>query len=144
MSFEQGFAGEILLWDVNVVGPPTQLTGQSYFTTSVSFDSQGTHLASLGGGGLRLHRLKDGAWLTLDSFTDADGAVRGVAYYENGLFEGDPGAFEKLTFQTGRVGRGSELVSGTELAEVFHHPGLLAGFLRGAPIPTPAQEQPDE
>ncbi|MBW2277126.1 MAG: PQQ-binding-like beta-propeller repeat protein [Deltaproteobacteria bacterium] len=144
ISFENGFTGEILLFAAETGRALDPLEGQSYYASSVSFDPQGKHLVSVGGAGLRLHRLSDGASISLDAFPLEDGRMGGVAYLASGLFEGDEAAFEHLRFRGGRVGRGIKLLSGADLIETFHHPGLLANFLLGAPLPAEPEATADE
>jgi WD40 repeat protein len=144
IRFEKGFIGEILLFDAKNGRALDPLPGQSYYTAGVSFDPQGEHLVSVGGAGLRMHRLSDRAWLTLDAFPLEDGRMGGVAYLDSGLFEGDEEAFEHLHFRAGRKGRGLRLLSGVDLRDTFHRPGLVADFLLGEPLPEEGEEGADE
>jgi WD40 repeat protein len=73
----------------------------------------------------RLHRLSDGATLTLRADPNQPA---GIVHDELGNFDGDPAAIGMLGFRVGAQFPDVELLPNEEAARRFQKPGLVAGF----------------
>jgi hypothetical protein len=103
----------------------------------VAWRPDGAILAS-GGEAVRLYRRADGATVSLSFFQVDDQAV-GLLHTDDGLFEGDPQAFQLVFFRLGDDVRTADLLSADQLQEQFQRPNLGVDYLAGRPIAPPPQ-----
>jgi Tol biopolymer transport system component len=103
---------------------------------SVDWRPDGRYLLVGASGGAWIHRLSDGARLTL-SFQEDGGEDVWMAFTDKGLFAGDEAAFRKLTFRVKDDLRAGAILPVEAMVDAFYREDLLVEFLGGEPIAPP-------
>ncbi|MEI8258251.1 MAG: WD40 repeat domain-containing protein, partial [Deltaproteobacteria bacterium] len=108
--------------------------------TTIAWRPGGAVLAGAGAF-LQLVRTVDGATVFLEASPDGE-TQAGLAYTDDGVFDGDPVAFARLGYRIGADLRTADVLTGDQLTEVFRHTHLVADLLDGRPVaPGPGTDQ---
>jgi len=128
--------GGLYLWSEQDGGALARVAGLGGTAWSVDWRPDGEFLLVGGPSGAWIHRLRDGARLTLEG-AGPDGARTWLAFTDDGLFCGDQAAFPRLSFRVGDDLRAQALLPVEAMVELFYREDLLAEFLSGRPIVPP-------